>query len=284
MIRIGSMAGASLGLLRESEAQALHLCRGGVQCGWCLEHRATASKSTCLRIIIKPLGSRRSATLTGLAAIVGGYGWRAARIDRKQRDLQHANEVLESKVRERTSELAEQRNLLRTLIDHLPDSIFIKDTQSRVVIDNVAHAQLLGLSNPAEAVGKTDLDCLPREQAGKFYTAEQELVSRGTEYEAEETILDVRTGESRWLRTTKVPLRDSSGKIIGLAGINRDITERKKWEAEAESLHRKLVEASRHAGMAEVATSVLHNVGNVLNSVNISSSLVSDTAAQSASS
>ena len=215
-------------------------------------------------------------SLLGVAAIFSGYGWRLRRMARKQRTLQKANEVLESRIRERTAELAEQRNLLRTLIDHLPDSIFVKDTQSRVVIDNVAHAQLLGLHNPAEAVGKTDLDCLPREQAGRFYTAEQELVAHGTEYNAEETIVDVRTGESRWLRTTKVPLRDNSGKIIGLAGINRDITERKKWEAESESLHKKLVEASRQAGMAEVAISVLHNVGNTLNSVNVSSTLISD--------
>jgi len=87
-------------------------------------------------------------------------------------------------------------------------------------------------------------------------------------------MVDTRTGEIRWLRTTKVPLRDGSGKIIGLAGISRDISERKKWEAESESLHRKLVQASRQAGMAEVATSVLHNVGNVLNSANVSAGLL----------
>jgi PAS domain S-box-containing protein len=212
--------------------------------------------------------------LCGVGAILGGYAWRVRRMARKQRNLQQANEVLESRIRERTAELAEQRNLLRTLIDHLPDNIFVKDTQSRVVINNVAHAQLLGLRDPAEAVGKTDLDCMPREQAEKFYLAEQELIARGAEYDAEEKITDVRTGETRWVRTTKVPLRDSSGKIIGLAGINRDITERKKWEAESQSLHRSLMEASRHAGMAEVATSVLHNVGNVLNSVNVSTTLV----------
>jgi PAS domain S-box-containing protein len=213
--------------------------------------------------------------LLGLAAILGGYRWRARRMVQKHRNLQRANEALESRIQERTGELAEQRNLLRTLIDHLPDSIFFKDIHSRVVIDNVAHAQSLGLHDPAEAVGKTDLDCLPREQAEKFYAAEQELIARGMEYDAEEKIVGLRTGETRWLRTTKVPLRDSSGKIIGLAGINRDITERKKWEAESESLHRRLVESSRHAGMAEVATSVLHNVGNVLNSVNVSTTLLS---------
>jgi C4-dicarboxylate-specific signal transduction histidine kinase len=73
-----------------------------------------------------------------------------------------------------------------------------------------------------------------------------------------------------------VPVRDSQGNIIGLAGINRDITERKEWEAKLQAMHKQLVDASRQAGMAEVATSVLHNVGNVLNSVNISASLVEE--------
>ena len=214
--------------------------------------------------------------LAGVSLVLGGYGLRVRQMARRQRKLEEANEALESRIRQRTGELAEQRNLLRTLIDHLPDSIFVKDRQSRVVIDNVAHAQLLGLKSPAEAVGKTDLDCLPREQAGKFYEAEQKLLALGTEYDSEETLVDARTGEARWWRTTKVPLRDSVGKIIGLAGINREITETKKSEAELESLHRKLVEASRLAGMADVATTVLHNVGNVLNSVNVSTSVLSD--------
>ncbi len=217
-----------------------------------------------------------TAGLAAMAAMFGAYAWWLRRMTRKERNLQHANEMLESKIRQRTSELAEQRNLLRTLIDHLPDGIFVKDVESRVLIDNVAHAQWLGLRDPVEAVGKTDLDCLPREQAQKFYAAEQELIRHGTEIAAEETIVDGRTGETRWLLTSKVPLRDHTGKIIGLAGIQRDITERKKWEAEWESLHEKLVVASRHAGMADVATSVLHNVGNVLNSANISTALLSE--------
>jgi signal transduction histidine kinase len=132
------------------------------------------------------------------------------------------------------------------------------------------------LPNPEAAVGKTDFDCLPHEEAEAFFAAEQELLAQGTEYDAEEKVVDAKTGKTRWLRTTKVALRDGQGRIMGLAGINRDITERKKWEAELESLHRQLMEASRHAGMAEVAISVLHNVGNVLNSVNVSASLVAE--------
>jgi signal transduction histidine kinase len=76
--------------------------------------------------------------------------------------------------------------------------------------------------------------------------------------------------------TSKLPLRDQTGKIVGLMGIGRDITARKQAEEKLEQVHKQLLEVSRQAGMSEVATSVLHNVGNVLNSVNVSSSIISE--------
>ena len=254
--------------------------------------------------------------VAALAALLGIYAWRIGHLRHRERRLQNANESLESKVRERTGELAnanqalkteieshkalqvrlvaeiterekadralaEQRNLLRTLIDHLPDNVFVKDRQSRVVLDNIAHARHLGLRSPDEMTGKTDFDCLPPDLARKFFEDEQKLMQSGEVFNDEESSITVATGERRWSRTTKVPLRDSQGNIIGLAGINRDITDRKEAEAKMESLHRQLVEASRYAGMAEVACGVLHNVGNVLNSVNVSASVLGSQIKQS---
>jgi len=193
----------------------------------------------------------------------------------KEKQLQAANELLEKKIDERTRELAEKRNLLRTLIDNLPDAVFVKDTEGRVIIDNLAHARYLGFDDPTRTIGKTDFDCFPREKAEQFRRPELELIRSGVEFNGEEN-LKLANGDTCWFRTTKVPLRDDHGRIIGLAGINRDITERKKWESELETLHKQLLETSRHAGMAEVATSVLHNVGNVLNSVNVSASVVGE--------
>jgi signal transduction histidine kinase len=83
-------------------------------------------------------------------------------------------------------------------------------------------------------------------------------------------------GEKSWLLTSKLPLRDQTGKIVGLVGIGRDITALKEAEAKLDQTHKQLLETSRQAGMAEVAVSVLHNVGNVLNSVNVASSCVAD--------
>ena len=84
------------------------------------------------------------------------------------------------------------------------------------------------------------------------------------------------SGEVFWSLTTKVPWRDAAGKIIGLVGIGRNITAIKEAESKLDQVRKQLMETSRQAGMAEVATSVLHNVGNVLNSVNVASSCVAE--------
>jgi len=226
-------------------------------------------------LFYQTLWFKMAAGVVFILVLLALYGWRTRHLREKEKALKAANDLLENRVRDRTKELVEGRNLLRTLIDHLPDSVFVKDTDGRVIIDNLTHAHYLGFESTAQSVGKSDFECFPREKAEEFRQPELTLFETGKEYNAEEN-LTLKNGEIRWMRTTKVPLRDAHGKIIGLAGINRDITERKKWEAEMEALHSQLLETSRHAGMAEVATSVLHNVGNVLNSVNVSASIVDE--------
>jgi PAS domain S-box-containing protein len=88
-------------------------------------------------------------------------------------------------------------------------------------------------------------------------------------------------GSIRWIHDRGFQVRDAGGRLVRLAGIASDITERKRAEAELKRKHSELVHASRQAGMSEVATSVLHNVGNVLNSVNISCSLIAEMARNS---
>lgn len=126
--------------------------------------------------------------------------------------------------------LAGERTLLRTLIDSLPDPTFVKDRNSRFTISNAAHMQILGAASEAEVVGQTDFDRFPQELAAAFYADEQEVMRTGQPLiNREEYILDEQGGR-RWLWTTKVPLRDEQGRITGLVGINRDITDRKRSE------------------------------------------------------
>ncbi len=80
-----------------------------------------------------------------------------------------------------------------------------------------------------------------------------------------------------WVITHKLPLRDESGTIIGTFGISKDVTEARQTEEALETARKELIDASRLAGMAEVATGVLHNVGNVLNSLNVSATVIGTT-------
>jgi len=121
--------------------------------------------------------------------------------------------------------LAKERNLLRTLIDNLPDYIYAKNTESRFVLGNIAIARLMGTTTPDELIGKTDFDFYPQELATQYYADEQEIIRSGKPLvNREEPFVDQVTGRKGWLSTTKVPLLDSLGKITGFVGIGRDIT------------------------------------------------------------
>jgi PAS domain S-box-containing protein len=193
----------------------------------------------------------------------------------RQAGLEAVNENIEHNVAERTAELAQERLLLRTLIDNLPDSIYTKDSTGRKTMANPADLKNLRCKTEAEAVGKSDFDFFPKEIAERFWGDDQKVIQGEPVLNREEHFLD-EAGQKCWLLTSKLPLRDEDGKIVGLMGIGRDITERKEADARLEEAHKRLLEVSRQAGMSEVATSVLHNVGNVLNSVNVSSSLISE--------
>lgn len=125
------------------------------------------------------------------------------------------------------AELETERRLLRTLIDNVPDCIFVKDTESRFVLNNRAHLKMLGASDPKEAVGKTDTEFFPKELASQYRADEQALVKSGHPLQnREEPVVDP-AGRHYWFLTTKVPLKDAQGKVVGLAGICHDITDRK---------------------------------------------------------
>ena len=119
-----------------------------------------------------------------------------------------------------------EQNLLRSLMNNIPDSIYFKDTESRFIRVNKGLADWHGVSDPAEVVGKTDFDFFTEQHARKSYADEQRILETGQPLvgiEEKETWAD---GRVTWVSTTKMPLRDEDGRIIGTFGISRDITER----------------------------------------------------------
>jgi PAS domain S-box-containing protein len=128
------------------------------------------------------------------------------------------------------SALAETEHLFRSFMEGLPDMVYFKDTKSRFIRANQVLANRLGAVSAAALLGKTDFDFFSEEHARAAFEGEQEIMRTGvplTNIEEKETWAG---RPDTWVSTTKLPLRDESGKIIGIFGISRDITERKRAE------------------------------------------------------
>jgi PAS domain S-box-containing protein len=129
---------------------------------------------------------------------------------------------------EQNAELTRERDLLRMVIDDLPDNIYAKDKQGRFVLNNPSHAHSLGAKSAAEMKGKSDFNFFPRELAAQFYTDEQAIIKSGQpliNQEQYKPVMGDPTGAKRWSVTSKVLWRDQQGNVLGTVGITRDIHE-----------------------------------------------------------
>ena len=126
--------------------------------------------------------------------------------------------------------LLEERTLLRALIDNVPDRIYVKDSQGRKTISNIADWQASGGKTMEEVLGKSDFDTYSPELAAKYWADDKNVLELGTPIiNREEPGLDDK-GNPVWVLSTKVPFKDESGKITGLVGVGRDITDQKRAE------------------------------------------------------
>jgi two-component system sensor histidine kinase/response regulator len=170
--------------------------------------------------------------------------------------------------------LAHERNMLRTLIDSLPDLIYAKDVNCKFLLANEACCRVMG-TDPVRVVGKDDFDFFPRELAQGFYDDELKIIQSGEPLlNREETVL-YHDGRSSSVLTTKVPLRDASGRVVGIMGIGRDITERVQAENNLRAA-RALAESANRA-KSEFLANMSHEIRTPMNGVIGMSELMLDT-------
>ena len=208
---------------------------------------------TSLKIIILPSWWQTLWFRLILLAVIAGivyliYTWRV-----QVRELA-AQKMLDT-VMER------ERNLLRTLIDLIPDYIYLKDTESRFIVANKALMQSFGKESIDEIYGKTDFNFHSLENARVFFADEQEIIHSGRPLLNKEEPVVEATGQQRWNISTKIPFRDQQGTIVGLVGIGHDITELKRAEEAMKSSEKKLEELFESA---PVGYHEIDKLGNII--------------------
>ena len=185
-----------------------------------------------------------------------------------------------------------ERILLRTLIDNLPDTIYVKDIKGRKVIANRADVECIGCASEEEVLGKTDLDLFPNDIGLRGYEDDMSILKTGEAITNREEYFIDKSGKTRWLQTTKIPVRDPRGKVIRLLGIGHDITLRKESDGVLKKLNDDLRQQSQELskqardlktlnlqlekqkeqemekaiaqGKFEIASEFLHDIGNAM--------------------
>ncbi|HLP01485.1 MAG TPA: SpoIIE family protein phosphatase [Opitutaceae bacterium] len=137
-----------------------------------------------------------------------------------------------TEVRRIEEKLTQERTLLRTIIDHLPSRVFVKDRGGRYILNNRAHQRMIGVDSQEAALGHTILDYHNDARGERSMVEDHRVLAGGPAIINRESSDLLNDGTRRWAITTKVPLHDERGKIVGIVGISHEITDRKRMEIE----------------------------------------------------
>ena len=172
-------------------------------------------------------------------------------------------------------QLAYERDLLQALLDNAPDSIYFKDRDSRFIKCSKAIARRFGFNDPQEAVGKTDFDFFTKEHAQVAFDDEQQIIRSGQPIIGKTEKETWKENQDSWALTSKMPLRNQAGEIIGTFGVSKDITALKRAEEELEKARDAAVESARLK--SEFLANVSHEIRTPMNAIMGMTGLLLDT-------
>jgi PAS domain S-box-containing protein len=149
----------------------------------------------------------------------------------------------------------------QALLDNIPHMAWMKDTDGTFLAINEAFARACGLEK-SRILGKTDRDIWPLEHAERYMRDDQRVIESGEKFFSDEPIAE--GGDTKWFETFKTPISDARGLVIGTVGLSRDITERKRVEAQRLHLERRMQETQKLESLGVLAGGIAHDFNNLL--------------------
>lgn len=156
------------------------------------------------------------------------------------------------KVGRSESAAARELTMLRAIAANLPDPLYVKDCESRFLMANKAAAENMGTSSREELIGKTDFDFFPNDIAQGFWEDERKVIVDGQTQISKEECIAEPGRKTRWVLSTKIPLRDPSGQVTGLIGVGRNISALKEVEAELKIARDELAFKASHDSLTSL--------------------------------
>jgi PAS domain S-box-containing protein len=160
--------------------------------------------------------------------------------------------------------LEQERSLLLSLIDSLPDYVYLKDRNGRFILSNKAQAALVGVNDPKELIGRTDHDFVKKELADRYRADDLRIIESGIGVVNIEEPSEAAAGGLRRVLTTKVPIFDAAGAVTGLVGISRDVTDLTRAEEERTRLQDQLQQSQKMEAVGRLAGGIAHDFNNIL--------------------